>query len=103
MPERFEGDGDVWEVALDRFDPNAGTRAVVFHCVSDSQRPYRVVEVPTRMLARADGVSTLSDRDLHTLFDRSQTMNYTMDAAAEPFGPDGQALDLSRRNGNGAG
>lgn len=84
MAKRFEADGDTWEVALEAHSPQKGVNSVVFHCVSNPQRAYRVLPLDTEV-GRAehlpDGAS--SDR-LRELFERSQSMGYTLDAEADP-------------------
>ena len=82
MRELFHADGDTWRVSSDAHDSHRGVHTFVFHCVSNGQRPYRVVEVPEPVLqGRAE---SLGEDDLTALFARSQTMDYSHDAAAEP-------------------
>lgn len=77
MPKSFEADGDRWIATVDRQAAHPGMNAIVFHCVSDAQRPYRVVEVP----AAAD---PLSERALREHFSNAHIMDYSYDEAAEP-------------------
>jgi len=81
MREEFRADGETWRVTVDEDDTARGVRTVVFHCMSNSNRPYRVVE--SSGLEGRD-VERLSQDELGELFDRSQTMDYSRDPAAEP-------------------
>lgn len=83
MRERFHADGETWRVTADEHDGRRAVHTIVFHCVSNSSRPYRVVEVPEPVL-NGRSVEALSEDDLAGLFGRSHTMDYSHDAAAEP-------------------
>lgn len=80
---KVTADGDTWKVTSDGYDGRQGVRTLVFHCLSNSQRPYRVVEVP-QPLVEERPVGDLGDRELGELFDRSQTMDFSHDRAASP-------------------
>jgi hypothetical protein len=79
MKHRFEADGDSWQVGIER-PASYGAGAIVFHCTSNPQRPYRVLPLaPTdERLDRGD----LDDGELRELFSRSQIMGFTHDPAA---------------------
>jgi hypothetical protein len=83
MRELFHADGDTWRVSSDAHDSQRGVHTFVFHCVSNGQRPYRVVEVPDPLMKgqTADG---LGEDELTELFARSHTMDFSHDAAADP-------------------
>ncbi|MEX0907348.1 MAG: hypothetical protein WD054_03375 [Gemmatimonadota bacterium] len=83
MKEPIHADGDTWRVADTGHDPRRAVHTVVFHCLSDNQRPYRVLEVPESQLG-ARSFDTLSEAELVGLFSRSHTMDYSHDEAAEP-------------------
>jgi hypothetical protein len=83
MHEQFHADGDTWRVTSSGHDARRAVRTVVFHCVSNSSRPYRVVEVPDAMM-RASEPEHASEDELTELFERSHTMDYSHDAAANP-------------------
>jgi hypothetical protein len=83
MRELFQADGDTWRVSSDAHDSQRAVHTVVFHCVSNSQRPYRVIEVPDPILEGRD-VDSFGEIELTELFGRSQTMDYSHDAAADP-------------------
>ena len=83
MRDLFHADGETWRVSSDMHDPQRAVHTVVFHCISNSQRPYRVVEIPDPMLEGQD-VDQLGERELTELFGRSHTMDYSHDAAANP-------------------
>jgi hypothetical protein len=51
--------------------------------VSNSQRPYRVIEVPDPILEGRD-IDSLGETELTGLFGRTQTMGFSHDAAAAP-------------------
>lgn len=82
MRETFHADGDQWRVTTDEHDSRRSVRTVVFHCLSNPLRPYRVVELPETM-AQGD-VGAASDRELAGLFARSHTMDFSHDVAANP-------------------
>jgi hypothetical protein len=83
MPAGFRADGDTWRVTSEERHPERAVRTIVFHCVSNTQRPYRVVEVPEPVLGELR-VEELGDEELEGLFRRSQTMDFSHDAAAHP-------------------
>lgn len=82
MRESIHADGDTWRVTDTDHDPRRAVHTVVFHCLSDIQRPYRVLEVPESQLGR--GMDSLSEDELRSLFERAHTMDYSHDAAANP-------------------
>jgi hypothetical protein len=83
MREGFHADGDTWRVTSEGHDPRRAVRTVVFHCLSDTMRPYRVVEVPAEMMTDRE-VDSASTDELTALFSRSHTMDYSHDVAANP-------------------
>ncbi|HEX6309548.1 MAG TPA: hypothetical protein VFZ69_15225 [Longimicrobiales bacterium] len=83
MRDLFHADGDTWRVSSDTHDARRAVHTVVFHCVSNSQRPYRVVEFPDAALEGRD-IEAMGESELTELFGRSHTMDYSHDAAAEP-------------------
>lgn len=82
MPDRIHADGDTWHVTSDDDDPRRDVRTVVFHCVSNSQRPYRVVEVPPSVMSDRSP-DALREDELGELFQRSHTMDFSHDPGAE--------------------
>ena len=83
MRELFHVDGDTWRITSDGVDARRSVRTIVFHCISNATRPYRVVELPESLLQSRSSES-LSEEDLTELFGRSHTMDYSHDAAANP-------------------
>ncbi len=83
MGARFNADGDTWQVGLERH-PSDGIDAVVFHCISNPQRPYRVLPVPDELTASGAIDRDLPPDQLRELFERSQIMDYTHDIEANP-------------------
>jgi hypothetical protein len=83
MWRRIDADGDNWRVTSFEDDRRRAVRTVVFHCLSNTQRPYRVVEVPDDLLDD-DGVDGLSTERLGELFSRAHAMDYSHDASASP-------------------
>ena len=81
MHDQFHADGDTWRVTSSGQDARRAVRTVVFHCVSNASRPYRVVEVPVGMSRE---VEHASQDELAQLFHRSHTMDYSHDVAANP-------------------
>jgi hypothetical protein len=83
MRDMLHADGDTWLVTADQHDARRAVRTLVFHCVSNSQRPYRVLEVPAEVLPERQ-VDALSSAELAELFDRSHVMDYSHDVGASP-------------------
>lgn len=75
----FHADGDRWLVAIDDQATHPGMRALVFHCISNTQRPYRVLEIP----AGGDDPD-FSESTLARCFEQAHTLDYTTDASSEP-------------------
>jgi hypothetical protein len=82
MGRTFHGGDHTWEVTVSRHEPHPGVTAIVFHCVTNSQEPYRVVEVPSGDLDAE--LSQFGDAELDALFARSEIMDYSHDPAAHP-------------------
>ncbi|CAN5891452.1 hypothetical protein BH23GEM9_BH23GEM9_01920 [soil metagenome] len=80
----LSADGDTWRVTSSGDDPRRDVRTVVFHCLSNTQRPYRVVEIPPGLLGGRD-LEGIADDELSALFDRTHTMDYSHDTAASPL------------------
>jgi hypothetical protein len=83
MAEPFRADGDTWRVTSDERHAERAVRTIVFHCLSNSQRPYRVVEVAESVLGERN-IEELGAAELNALFDRTQTMDFSHDRAAHP-------------------
>lgn len=82
MKRKFSADGDDWLVSLDRHAPHPGVRAIVFHCVSDSQRPYHVTEVPIASMPNDSALEDLPESRLEELFADSEPMDFTHEGKA---------------------
>lgn len=78
---QLEADGDVWEATVERDGDQDGTSAIVFHCVSNGQRPYRVAGISTMDVRE---IESWSERDMLELFATSQTMDLTGNDDAQP-------------------
>ena len=79
MAERsFKADGERWVVGIDDRAVHPGMRALVFHCVSNSGRPFRVLEVPI-----TGSEPDLPDDKLREYFAAAHSMGYTTDRSAE--------------------
>ena len=83
MAHYFNMDGDRWVATVDRQAAHPGMHALVFTCVSDPQRPYRVIEIPADD-REGPAPPDFSERELRDLFGSSQTMDYSYDESAEP-------------------
>jgi hypothetical protein len=83
MADAFRADGDTWHITSDERHPQRAVRTIVFHCVSNSQRPYRVVEVAEPVLGGRK-VEELREEELDALFRRTHTMDFSHDPAASP-------------------
>lgn len=84
MWHRIDADGHSWRVTSFEDDRRRAVRTVVFHCLSNTQRPYRVVEVPDEVMGDGD-IGSLPKGRLGELFGRSHTMDYSHDVAANPL------------------
>lgn len=84
MKGEIRADGDRWKVGIDVNAPHPGTRAVVFHCLSNPQRPYRVTEVPASTVPSREALDQLSDAEVQRIFSESEPMDYTHDPRAAP-------------------
>lgn len=82
MRDEFQADGDRWVMRADTATTTDGVNTFVFHCVSNTSRGYRVVQVPENVVGTAD----LDDNAMRDLFDRSQTMDFVHDSDARPEG-----------------
>lgn len=84
MQPEIEADGDRWQASLDAREPHPGVRAVVFHCRSRDQRPYRVAEVPEERVPSQEALAELSEDELREIFAASGAMDVTHDRKADP-------------------
>jgi hypothetical protein len=82
MPVQIEADGDTWRVTNYEDDRRRAVRTVVFHCVSNPQRPYRVIEVADEVFDAGDIGEVPADQ-LESMFARSHTMDYSHDSGAD--------------------
>jgi hypothetical protein len=80
MRDRFDGDGERWGVTVDRGDEAPGVNALVFHCLSNPQRPYRVVGITAAEAMHDAG--DLDEGRLRALFADAQIMAYVRDRDA---------------------
>lgn len=85
MRDEFRADGERWLVRTEASAEPSEVRTFVFHCVSNTNRPYRVVQVPGSVVS-SDAVQDLGEAELQDLFSRSHTMDYVHDADAFPEG-----------------
>ncbi|HUF50059.1 MAG TPA: hypothetical protein VMN60_04465 [Longimicrobiales bacterium] len=83
MRDEIRADGERWLVRVEQSDERRDVRTYVFHCVSNSSRPYRVVQVPEAVVSER-GVDAMGERELTDLFSRSHTMDYSHDVDAHP-------------------
>jgi hypothetical protein len=83
MAEPFRADGDTWHITGGEHHADRAVRTIVFHCLSNSQRPYRVVEVAESLLGERQ-LDELGAEELNALFHRTHTMDFSHDAAARP-------------------
>lgn len=84
MATHIEADGDTWRVTNYDDDRRRAVRTVVFHCVSNPQRPWRVIEVADDAFGSRDIADLPTDR-LESMFERSHAMDYSHDEAANPL------------------
>lgn len=75
MP-KIKAAGDTWSARVGEKSRDPELQSIVFFCVTNGQRPYRVVEVPRTRIGGADALESLSADDLRALFDSSESMNF---------------------------
>ena len=73
MAMRIKADNDTWQATLDASSSYGPT--VVFFCVSNGQRPWRVVRVDEDEIPTSGDLDALSADELRALFERSESMN----------------------------
>lgn len=73
MAKRIKADNDSWQATLE--PATGGQRHLVFFCVSNGQRPWRVVRIDDDEIPSSDALDELSSDQLRTLFARSESMN----------------------------
>lgn len=83
----IDANGETWEVSLDARAPHPGVRAVVFHCVTNEQQGWRVVEVPADRFESESSLARLEDDELEVLFRRSDAFDYVHEPGADPHHP----------------
>lgn len=76
MRRTIRADGDTWRVRLGERSPSPDTRVVLFFPATNSQRPYRVAEVPAERVPDAAGLANLPDETLHELFALSRSLAF---------------------------
>ncbi|MFW6039731.1 MAG: hypothetical protein ACOC9N_01495 [Gemmatimonadota bacterium] len=74
MAKRIKADNDSWQATLDASAAGA-RRHLVFFCVSNGQRPWRVVRLDDDEIPSSDALDRLSTDELRALFARSESMN----------------------------
>lgn len=74
MAERIKANNDTWQATLEA-SPTGSARHLVFFCVSNGQRPWRVVRLDADELASPEQLEALSNDELRSLFERSESMN----------------------------
>lgn len=82
MPRTIQADGDRWEVRPEARDARPDAHAVIFHCVSNRQRPYQVAEIPSTDWDGRD-VDGFGDEELQRIFAGSQPLDFTHDRDAD--------------------
>ena len=75
MP-KIKAAGDTWSVRIGEESSAPELQAILFFCATNSQRPYRVIEVPRSRIAGAEALEAMSAAELRELFDASTSMNY---------------------------
>jgi hypothetical protein len=68
--------GDTWSAQIGEESGDPQLQTIVFFCVTNGQRPYRVVEVPRTRIGGPEALEALSAADLQALFDESISMNF---------------------------
>lgn len=78
---RYKAHGESWDVALSEEEAREGVRPIVFRCITNTSRGWRVVEVPAADYSERR-VNDLSSDELDSLFERSQPFDFTHDPKA---------------------
>ncbi|MBI4545119.1 MAG: hypothetical protein HY703_07995 [Gemmatimonadetes bacterium] len=99
MALRLKADGATWEARIARDDPHPGVRAVVFYCITNPQRPWRVAELPADRLDSTDGLASLSRAELKGIFAQADPMDFAHDPTSDPGHPGGHPLPGRPRTG----
>jgi hypothetical protein len=73
---KIKAAGDSWSARIGESPADPEKQTVVFFCVTNGQRPYRVVEVPRRQLESQEALESLSGEELKALFDASVSMDF---------------------------
>lgn len=79
MERKIKAAGDTWRCRLSTEASAPDVQPIVFFCVTNDQRPYRVVEVSRERIAGAEALAELSDADLEALFEDAFSMGYPRD------------------------
>ncbi len=75
MRRKMKADGDTWSVRLgERSGPEEQT--LLFFCLTTSQRPYRVLQIPRERLPGEAALEALSADELKELFAASGSMDF---------------------------
>ena len=74
MAKRIKADNDTWQATLEA-SAAGGQRHLVFFCVSNGQRPWRVVRLDDGEIPSSESLDALSSDELRALFARSESMN----------------------------
>lgn len=74
MAKKIKADNDSWQATLEA-SATGGRRHLVFFCVSNGQRPWRVVRLDPDEIPSSDALDDLSSDELRALFARSESMN----------------------------
>ena len=68
--------GDTWSVRIGERPADPELQAIVFFCVTNNQRPYRVLEVRRERIDGPEALESLSAAELRELFDASSSLDY---------------------------
>jgi hypothetical protein len=79
MDRKIKAAGDTWQCRLSAEASEPDVRPLVFFCVTNDQRPYRVVEVSRDRIDGPDALAALSDEDLEALFEAARSMGFPRD------------------------
>lgn len=79
VKRELKADGDKWSVRLGERPASEDVQTLLFFCVTTSQRPYRVLEVPRGRVPDAAALAALSDGELMEHFTASRSMDFPRD------------------------
>ena len=73
---KIKADGDTWSVRLGESRDLDEGRTLLFFCLTTSQRPYRVLQLPAERIPGEGALEALSDEELQEHFAAARSMDF---------------------------